>query len=51
MKPENKFKLPKIGAKRFGHRSHIKRGTSYRNLDKGGYFDDMLTKEREKYVG
>jgi hypothetical protein len=40
-------KLPKAGAKRFGHRSHISTvGRAIRMLEKGGFFE--RAREREK---
>lgn len=43
-------KKPKVGAKRFGHRSHVHGSAMVRILGKSGYFDKKLKKEKLKYV-
>jgi hypothetical protein len=43
-------KLPKVGAKRFGHRSHVKGIGMVKVLAKGGYFDKKIAKEKERYA-
>lgn len=42
-------KLPRVSAKRFGHRSHVHSGQMIRKLDKGEFFTEIVKKEREKY--
>ena len=43
----NEKKLPKAGAKRYGHGSSQSGGRMTRALNKGGYFDRWLKRARK----
>lgn len=49
MKQQAKKLLPHVGAKRFGHSSHVHEDLMVRRLEKGGYFDKELRRERKRY--
>jgi len=42
--------LPKSGAKRFGHRSHVRLDGFVRQLDKSGFFSHAEQNEKRKYI-
>jgi len=46
---EKKYKLPKAGARRYGHRSHVRSDRMIRILGKTGYFEETLKREKKKY--
>jgi hypothetical protein len=43
-------KLTKVGAKRFGHRSHVRLDGFVRQLDKSGFFVQAEQHEKRKYL-
>jgi hypothetical protein len=51
MRRENKRKLPKAGAKRYGHRSSVSSDRMIRKLHKGGYFEEWERKAQRLVNG